>query len=175
MKKVNLPLVASALTLLFVTITFLHAGEPGYRETRIKWKRERISRGLLWIHAHTVEGDTLKQNINILIVDTRKKVIDIVYEPGQGRRKADIQAAEAGGTAAVNGGFFNAAGGSVTYLRNDGIIHDTDTATAWPRNANLNGAVMVEGTGRVHLIPRATNEWFDKNSQFIDILVSGPV
>jgi len=123
----------------------------GQREhySKIKWERERLAPGLVLKSGRMVPGDTLPQNLNILLVNTRKRNVSIVYEPDKGRRTTGVQAEEAGAIAAVNGGFFNAAGGSVTYIRAAAVIAESDTAGAWPQNVNLNGAVME--IGRAHV------------------------
>jgi len=167
--------------LRFLTFLLLIAGTAvtadGQRghQSRIKWEKERLAPGLVLKSADAVPGDSLPQNLNILVVNTRMRDISVVYNPHKGRRLAGVQAEEEGAIAAVNAGFFNASGGSVTYLRTAGTISDSDTAAAWPRNQNLNGALMVSLSGEVSIIRRMTNEWFDNHDEYKDILVTGPI
>lgn len=170
-------IVRISVIVLFALVAFSMPEKPdtGYGKVKIKWERERIAGGLVFKHSHTVEGDTLIQNLNMLVVNTRKREVGIIYDPSRGRRTTQVQASEAGGIAAVNGGFFNGSGGSVTYIRADGIIADKDTATVWPRNENLNGAILVSENGRVTLTTRQTNGWFDTAINYPDVLVTGPV
>lgn len=163
------------ILLLFIggTGATLH-GQRG-QERKIRWEKERLAPGLVLKSARELPGDTLPQNLNLIVVNTRKRDIAIVYHPDKGRRLTGVQAEEAGGIAAVNGGFFNAAGGSVTYARTAGIIADSDTAANWPRNVNLNGAVMVNSRGEVTIMKKMTNEWFDAHPDYADVLVTGPL
>ena len=170
--------IADLRSFMVVVLIAINAATlPGQNDNygNIRWEKERLAPGLVWKHAHTTFGDTLLQNVNLLIVNTRKRDISIVYNPSKGRRVTGIQAAENGSIAAVNGGFFNAAGGSVTYIRTAGLIADADTAGKWPKNANLNGAILVGTNGDVQIVRATTNGWFDSNTQFHDVLVTGPL
>lgn len=163
------------ILLLFIGgTTATVAGQRG-QYSKIKWEREKLAPGLVLKSGRAVPGDTMPQNLNILVVNTRKREVSIVYEPEKGRRTTAVQAEEAGAIAAVNGGFFNAAGGSVTYIRAAGLVADSDTAVAWPKNVNLNGALMVSNRGEVTITRKMTNEWFDANTDIIDVLVTGPL
>ncbi|MFO7573908.1 MAG: phosphodiester glycosidase family protein [Bacteroidales bacterium] len=161
------------LVLFIAGTTATVDGQRG-QERKIKWEKERLAPGLVLKSGRIVPGDTLPQNLNLLIVNTRKRDVSIIYNPQKGRRLTGVQAQEAGAIAAVNGGFFNTAGGSVTYVRTAGIIADSDTAEAWPKNVNLNGAIMVNSRGEVTITKKKTNEWFDANPDFVDVLVTGP-
>ena len=162
------------LTLLIAGTGATISGQRGHN-SKIKWEKEKIAPGLVLKTTQVIPGDSLPQNLNILLVNTRKRDIAIVYSPDKGRRLTGVQAEEAGGIAAVNAGFFNPAGGSVTYLRTGGIIADADTAGAWPRNVNLNGALMVNRSGEVTIMKKMTNQWYDDNRHQVDVLVTGPL
>ncbi len=142
---------------------------------KIKWEREKIAPGLTWKSAHTFVNDTVPQNINILLVNLRKREIGLEYSPGKNVRTSQ-QASEAGALASVNAGFFDVKnGGSVTYIRTGGKITDADTASKWKKNVNLNGAVMVSGGHHVIIEQTHQNSWFDSHPEFEDILVTGPL
>jgi exopolysaccharide biosynthesis protein len=73
-------------------------------------------------------------------------------------------------------GFFNIRdGGSVSYIRTGGLIVDSDTASKWKRNANLNGAIAINKGGEVTVMKDAGNQWFDSQTGFADVLVTGPL
>ena len=164
-------LTVSLLTLL---ISFsLQAQVKGYE--KIKWEMEKIAPGLIWKSSHTIIDDTIPQNINILIVDTRKRDVSILYNPEK-NIKTSIQATEAKALAAVNAGFFNIKdGGSATYIKVNGMIVDSDTSKKWKRLANMNGSVVIDTDGNVQIMKAMDNSWYDSMSEYHDALITGPL
>ena len=67
---------------------------------RIKWEREKIAPGLVWKSAHTVLNDSVLQNINLLIVNPKRRTLSLWYEPGK-NSELSKQAVKAGALAAV--------------------------------------------------------------------------
>jgi exopolysaccharide biosynthesis protein len=142
---------------------------------RIKWAREKIAPGLTWKSAHTLLNDTIPQNINILIINTNKRVIALSYKPGKNNILSK-QAEDAEALAAVNAGFFNIKdGGSVTYIRTGGQITESDTANKWTRNANMNGSLLIDKEGHVIIDKSYTNKWYDSHPEYAEVLVTGPL
>jgi exopolysaccharide biosynthesis protein len=142
---------------------------------KIKWEKEKIAPGLVWKSSHTIIDDTIPQNINILIVDTRRRDVSIIYNPGE-NIKTSTQAAEAGAIAAVNAGFFNVKdGGSVTYIKVNGLVVDSDTASKWKRTPNMNGSVLIDTEGNVQIIEAMENSWYDSRKEYRDALITGPL
>jgi len=142
---------------------------------KIKWEKERIAPGLKWKSSHTILNDSLLQNINILIIKENRRKISLVHSPLE-NVPTSKQAAAAGATAAINGGFFNVKnGGSVSYLKTKGMIVDSDTAIRWPRNTNLNGAILIDSSGDLSIGKRMPNSWFDSHTGYADVLVTGPL
>ncbi|MFN8240364.1 MAG: phosphodiester glycosidase family protein [Bacteroidales bacterium] len=138
-----------------------------------KWEREKIAPGLVYKHAHSRVTDTLMQNINVLVINTRRRPVSLVYNPSL-NSPVSKQAAAAGALAAANAGFFNIKdGGSATYIKVDGRIVDSDTASKWKRSPNMNGTLMIDREGRVHIGPSRTNQWYDSHPEFDDVLVTG--
>ena len=142
---------------------------------KIKWEREKIAPGLKWKSSHTIINDSLLQNINILIIKENRRKISLVHSPLENvPTSKQAEAAEA--TVAINGGFFNVkTGGSVSYLKTKGMIVDSDTAGRWPRNTNLNGAIMIDSSGDLSIGKRMPNSWFDSHVGYADVLVTGPL
>lgn len=142
---------------------------------KIKWTREKINKGLIWKSSQTSSAGEEPRNINILLVNTRKREISLVYNPAE-NLPVSQQAESSDALAAVNGGFFNIKdGGSVTYIRTDGKIHESDTALKWKRNINMNGSLLIDLNGRVLIIEGQSNEWYDNNPDFKDVLLTGPL
>ncbi len=141
----------------------------------IRWKKEKLARGLVLKSAHTILYDTLRENINVLCVNTRKRSISLHYNHER-NEKLSSQVAGTGAIAAVNGGFFNIReGGSVTYIRKGGLIAEKDTSVLWTRNSNMTGAVLIDRKGKVLIDSARTNDWYDSNTKYEDVLVSGPL
>jgi len=142
---------------------------------KIKWEKEKIAPGLKWKSSHTILNDSLPQNINILIIKENRRKISLVHSPLE-NVPTSKQAEAAGAIAAINGGFFNVkTGGSVSYLRTNGMIADRDTASRWPRNVNLNGVILIDYSGDLSIGKRMPNSWFDSNARYVDVLVTGPL
>lgn len=161
------------LSILVVLPSNLEAQKNGFG--KISWEKEKIQPGLIWKHSQTVFEDTLLQNINILIVNTGKRDLSVQNNTSKNAR-VSTQVGGTGAIAAVNGGFFSIAnGGSVTYIRTGGLIVDSDTATKWKKNVNLNGAILIGVEGEVTIMKAMTNEWFDSHTEYTDVLVTGPL
>lgn len=162
------------LILLLTLFTFrVDAQVNGFN--KIRWEREKLAPGLVWKSSHTLIDDTVLQNINLLIVNARKRSISVIYNPRE-NVKTSIQASEAGAIAAINAGFFNVKdGGSVTYIKVGGMIIDSDTALKWKRVANMNGSVIVDSAGKVLLVKAMPNSWYDSHSEYRDVLITGPL
>ncbi len=161
------------LFLLFLFSIQLNAQITGFN--KIKWEREKIARGLIWKSAHTILNDSVPQNINLLIVNAKKRKIALYYEPGK-NSLTSLQAKKAGALAAVNAGFFNIKeGGSVTYIRSGGLISDSDTARKWNRNSNMTGSLLIDNDGTVLIESAHTNNWYDSHPEYPEVLVTGPL
>jgi exopolysaccharide biosynthesis protein len=159
---------------LLITISIASEGQvTGFN--KIKWEKGKIAPGLVWKSSHTFLNDTMPQNISVLFVNLKKRKIGIEYDPAK-NLPVSLQAAAAGALAAVNAGFFNIRdGGSVTYVRSNGIIEDTDTAKKWSRNSNMTGSLLISEGERVTIMGSMPNEWYDRHTEFEDVLVSGPL
>jgi exopolysaccharide biosynthesis protein len=163
----------ASTVLFFLQISIGLTGQiPGFG--KIKWEREKISPGLVWKTSHTILSDSIPQNINILIINTNRRDLSLHYNPAK-NITVSKQASEANALAAVNGGFFNIQnGGSVTYIRTGGKIAELDTATRWKSGPNMNGALVVDVSGRVAISGKQTNAWFDSHPEYPEVLVTGP-
>jgi exopolysaccharide biosynthesis protein len=141
----------------------------------INWTREKVYSGLIWKSSHIVLPGQEPQNVNILLVNTRKREVALLYNHEK-NLSVDQQAESSDALAAVNGGFFNIKdGGSVTYIRTDGRIHESDTALKWKRNINMNGSLLIDRKGSISIEEGHSNEWYDKHTEFQDVLLTGPL
>jgi exopolysaccharide biosynthesis protein len=161
------------LLLILLISESLQAQVKGFE--KIKWEKEKIAPGLVWKSSHTIIDDTIPQNINILIVDTRRRDVSMIYNPEK-NIKTSIQASEAGALAAINAGFFNVKeGGSVTYIKVNNYIADTDTAAKWERVPNMNGSLIIDIKGNVQIMEAMPNIWYDSHIEYRDALITGPL
>jgi len=164
------------LCILAIQIVFsnhLDCQITGYN--KIKWEREKIAPGLIWKWSHTMLSDSIPQNLNILLVNTRKRKVSLYYEQGK-NSELSKQAVKAGALAAINAGFFNIKdGGSVTYVRTGGIIADSDTAKKWTRNSNMTGSLLIDRDGNLFIETVHSNSWYDNHTDFPEVLVTGPL
>jgi exopolysaccharide biosynthesis protein len=160
------------ITLIFFSLN-LNGQIKGFN--KIRWDREKIAPGLVWKSSHTILEDTVPQNINILIINTNKRKISLLYNPKQ-NIPVSKQASDGNVLAAVNAGFFNIKeGGSVTYIRVNGMIVDSDTAQKWIRLNNMNGSLLIDYTGHLVIHGVMPNSWYDSHPEFRDALITGPL
>lgn len=172
MKKQYISILFAIVTIVLLPGTS-SAQIDGFK--KMKWEKEKIAPGLKWKSCHTYLNDSVPQNINLLIVNLKKREIGLIHNPEK-NVSTSIQAYGAGAIAAVNGGFFNVKnGGSVSYLKISGRIVDSDTAKKWLRNSNLNGAVMISSSGELIIEKKLPNSWYDSHSEYEHILVTGPL
>jgi exopolysaccharide biosynthesis protein len=167
-------IIILSLLINLITITDDLNGQPdGFN--KIKWNRDKVVPGLVWKSSHTILPGTGPQNINILLVNTRKREIAIQYNSWK-NLPVNQQADSTNALAAINGGFFNIKdGGSVTYIRTEGIIQDSDTAIKWRRNSNMNGSLLIGSNGRIFIDKAHPNQWYDYHGEFPDVLLTGPL
>lgn len=161
------------LICIIISTTELGGQIPGFK--KIHWTRNKVSPGLIRKSTHTDLETLGPQNINILLVNLRKREISLYYE-SERNLTVDKQALSTDALAAVNAGFFNIKeGGSVTYIRTDGKIQEPDTAKKWRRNANMNGSILISEQGELFIEESHTNKWYDDHAMFPDILLTGPL
>jgi exopolysaccharide biosynthesis protein len=167
----------SSIIILFICLIISPDDLTGQMEgfKNIRWTQEKINPGLIWKSSQNCLSGQDPQNINILLVNTRKRKIAILYQPEK-NLPVDRQAGPTDAMAAVNGGFFNIKdGGSVTYIRTDGKIHESDTALKWKRNISMNGSLLIDLKGRIFIEEGHSNEWYDYHTGFQDVLLTGPL
>jgi exopolysaccharide biosynthesis protein len=172
MKRLNHFKTIILIVFLFYSVG-LFSQIPGFK--KIRWEREKIAPGLVWKSSRPVLYDTLPQNINILVVNLRKRDVALSYNPSR-NLKLSSQVENSKALAAVNGGFFNIKeGGSVTYIRTGGKIIESDTAKRWSRNSNMTGSFLVGRDGIVVIDSSRANLWYDSHQEYPEVLVTGPL
>jgi exopolysaccharide biosynthesis protein len=160
------------LLLSFLPV-FIYGQIDGF--DKVKWKLERIARGMTWKHTHALLEDSVPQNINILVVDPGKRKISLVYNP-QKNIQTSILADESDAIAAINAGFFSIKdGGSLTYIKTSGRVIDSDTSLRWPRVENMSGSIIIDSAGHLIIMKAMSNNWYDSCIKCRDALITGPL
>jgi exopolysaccharide biosynthesis protein len=140
-----------------------------------KWYTEEIASGLKLRSIHTDSLFNSFQNINILEVDLSKHKIAFRYIPDRNVKTSAI-ADTTKALAAINGGFFNIQkGGSVTYIKVDGQILGSDTASRWKKTETLSAALAISKSNNIFMQPALTNGYYDSLDSLRNILITGPL
>jgi exopolysaccharide biosynthesis protein len=54
------------------------------------------------------------------------------------------------------------------------MVVDSDTASKWKRLQNMNGSVVIDNEGDVHIIGVKDNLYYDSEKEYRDALITGP-
>ncbi|NWJ50808.1 MAG: phosphodiester glycosidase family protein [Bacteroidetes bacterium] len=140
-----------------------------------KWAIEEVAPGLKLRTIHTDSLYNSFQNINILEVDLSKHKIAFRYIPDK-NVKTSVIADTTKALAAINGGFFNIQkGGSVTYIKVDGMILGSDTASRWKKTETLSAALAISKGNKIFMQPALSNGYYDAIDSLRNILITGPL
>ena len=140
-----------------------------------KWTAEDIAPGLKLRSIHTDSLYNSFQNINILEVDLTRHKIAFRYIPDK-NVKTSVIADTTKALAAINGGFFNIQkGGSVTYIKVDGMILGSDTASRWKKTETLSAALAISKGNNIFMHPALTNGYYDAIDSLRNVLITGPL
>lgn len=140
-----------------------------------KWTTEEVAPGLKLQSIHTDSLYNSFQNINILEIDLSKHRIAFRYIPDKNVRTSAI-ADTTKALAAINGGFFNIQkGGSVTYIKVDGMILGSDTASRWKKTETLSAALAISKGNKIFMQQALTNGYYDAIDSLRNILITGPL
>lgn len=143
---------------------------PGFEQ--IQWQTEEVAKGIVWKHAHTPALLKVKQNINILEVDTRKRAITLVYDKDRNRPTSEMSR-EANALASVNGGFFDMENaGSESYIKVDGTVPDKDTLK-WRAFPRYTGAFIITTKGKLVIEKKSDHRKYTANKKYDDVLIAG--
>lgn len=142
-----------------------------------EWLTTKISKGVVLKQASFNQNlFTSNQYISILeIKQKRRYAIDLAYEDSVLRTTSDFGKTHKA-VAAVNGTFFNMAkGGSVDYLRSDGLVINNNILNKDGHRALHQRAAIAIKRGKLSLLQwDGTAEW-EKSIKGEDVMVSGPL
>jgi len=137
---------------------------------------QKIAPGLHWYQLLPQQLPGSTQSINLLRIQTRRRAVDLLYQPDT-LITTSIYAATAKAKAAVNAGFFNMQqGGSVSYLKKNGQVLAQNQPDLQARNSVvIRGAFCVSTSGQVRIgSPENTNA-YTNDPTIDDVLFSGPL
>lgn len=129
---------------LFLCLLLCAIGVSAQVNTKkLDWKKERLAPGLRWKQVHTQVLFDGWQHLNVLEVNTRKRVLSMAVEKDS-LIPTSRMAAQQNALAAVNGGFFNMKeGGSVSFLKAAGeVMHWSDAKHVAENSFILGGALI---------------------------------
>lgn len=147
------------------------------RDLHLKeFQQDRIAPGLRWYHLQTADYFDSPQSINILAIRTKRRTVDLLYQPDTLIRTADY-ATFVEATAAINAGFFNMQqGGSVTYVKKDGQVLAQNQEGLLQRNSVvIRGAFVITNRGQILIETPKSTDFYTRDLQYDDVLLSGPL
>ncbi len=154
------------------SISFIHAA----------WVNDTLSNGVIHKHFHFDSQQIFHSNQNIHILRVAKNNADVKWKIGSAGHelvKTSTIAQKEEALAAVNGSFFNMKkGGSVNFIRIDGIMSDTSVNEKGPGiyGQNQTGAFAFDNNDFV-ILKRETPTYgkWEENIQYPNVMECGPI
>jgi len=142
-----------------------------------EWKKEKINPGVIlktfWFQNTLFNSN---QFISILEIKQKKKLeFDIGYDAKKLITTSDF-GKQANALAALNGTFFDIAnGGSVDYIKSDGIVINENRLGKNGNRAGHQSSALIINKGKINIAKwDGTPDW-EKSLNGEDIMVSGPL
>ncbi len=165
---------------LFIAATFtsgVFAQSDSVSVVKADWKKEKILPGLrlktFWFNKTLFNSN---QNVSILEIKQKKNLLfDLGFETKKLVTTSDF-GKSANAIAAINGTFFDIAkGGSVDYIRSDGmIINENRLGKNGTRAGHQSSAVLIN-KGKLSIAKWDGKPEWEQSLQAEDIMVSGPL
>ena len=142
-----------------------------------KWQSQKISRGIK-LKAYCFNKTLFNSNQNVSILEVkpgRKVMLDLGYEPKVLKKTSEF-GKEENALAALNGTFFDIKnGGSVDYIRSDGIVINENQLGKTQNRALHQKAAISFTKGKIKIVKwDGTPDW-EENLPGEDVLLSGPL
>lgn len=165
---------------LFIATTFtsgVFAQSDSISVVKADWKKEKILPGLhlktFWFNKTLFNSN---QNVSILEIKQKKNLLfDLGFDAKKLITTSDF-GKSANAIAAINGTFFDIAnGGSVDYIRSDGmIINENRLGKNGSRAGHQSSAVLIN-KGKLSIAKWDGKPNWEQSLQAEDIMVSGPL
>jgi exopolysaccharide biosynthesis protein len=166
----------TALLLLFIT-GGIYAQSDSLAVLKADWKKEKIASGVrlktFWFNKSLFNSN---QNVSILEIKQKRSLFfDLGYDTKTLHKTSDF-GKENGALAALNGTFFDIAnGGSVDYIRADGVeINKSRLGKSGNRAGHQESALVFNG-GKLSIEKWNGKQDWEQSLEGEDIMVSGPL
>jgi len=165
-------------TCFSILISFgLFAQSDSLAVINAEWKKEKINPGVVlktfWFQNTLFNSN---QFVSVLEIKQKKKLeFDIGYDVKKLIKTSDF-GKQANAVAALNGTFFDIAnGGSVDYIKSDGIVINENRLGKNGNRAGHQSSALVINKGKINIAKwDGTPDW-EKSLEGEDIMVSGPL
>jgi exopolysaccharide biosynthesis protein len=166
----------SALFLLFVNCK-IFAQSDSLVVSRANWKKEKIANGVL-LKTFCFNKSLFNSNQNVSILEIKQKnslLFDLGYDS-----KTLIKTSDWGkqnnALAALNGTFFDIAnGGSVDYIRSDGVLINENRLGKSGKRAAHQESALVFNNGKLKIAKWNGSPDWEESLIAEDVMVSGPL
>lgn len=166
-----------ALSIAATFTTGVFAQSDSISVVKADWKKEKILPGIrlktFWFNKTLFNSN---QNVSVLEIKPKKNLLfDIAYDAKKLITTSDF-GKSANAIAALNGTFFDIAnGGSVDYIRSDGmIINENRLGKNGNRTGHQSSAVLIN-KGKLSIAKWDGKPDWEQSLQAEDIMVSGPL
>lgn len=166
----------TALLLLF-TSGGLFAQSDSIAVLKAEWKKEKITSGVN-LKTFKFHKSLFNSNQNVSILEIKQKrglSFDLGYDPRILHKTSDF-GKQNDALAALNGTFFDIAnGGSVDYIRSDGIVINENRLSKSGIRAGHQQSALVFNKGKLSLEKWNGKQDWEQSLEGEDIMVSGPL
>lgn len=166
----------TALLLLF-TSGGLFAQSDSTAVLKAEWKKEKITSGVN-LKTFKFHKSLFNSNQNVSILEIKQKrglSFDLGYDPKILHKTSDF-GKQNNALAALNGTFFDIAnGGSVDYIRADGIVINENRLSKSGIRAGHQQSALVFNKGKLSLEKWNGKQDWEQSLEGEDIMVSGPL
>lgn len=142
------------------------------------WKKEKLGPGVT-LKTHWFNKNNLfssNQNVSIVEIKPRKHLmLDLGYEAKKNTITSEFGKAT-NSLAALNGTFFDIAnGGSVDYIKSDGVVINENRLGKTGQRAGHQSSALVFNNGKLNIAKFNGDPNWEKTLEGEDIMVSGPL
>jgi len=166
----------TAILLLFITVR-IFAQSDSLAVVKANWKKEKIASGFrlktFWFNTSLFNSN---QNVSILEIKQKRNLsFDLGYDPKTLLTTSDF-GKQNDALAALNGTFFDIAkGGSVDYIRADGILINENRLGKSGNRAGHQESALVFNKGKLNIAKWNGSPNWEQSIEAEDIMVSGPL
>jgi len=171
------------MKLLLASLIFLSSFGQSFSQTdsinvvKADWKKKKITSGVT-LKTHWFNNNLFgaNQNVSILEIKQRRKLmLDLGYDAKKLITTSDF-GKSTNSLAALNGTFFDIAnGGSVDFIKSDGIVINENRLGKNGGRAGHQTSALVFNTGKLSIAKHNGDPSWEKSLTGEDIMVTGPL